>query len=588
MKFYSAILLAAAVLSGCKGTDGGQELPPDPVAPQSVYLSGNASREGSRKMLPLGGGKFVTYTRIGNGTLYFDTAKGGGDRLLIHKVTSAPESGIARLTFFTADNTVEIAAMSPQVKCVSTAGEDLATLEYVAQGRFSGSATLTLPANTTYRFIATIGGTGRYWLPSEGMDVQETESATAFDGWTLTSAYDNKKLTFTVHTDKDGVFTHEFSATDPEGPEPPGPEISHKQKAAEFFQTIKDKYEIRSGSGKGFFNEHAGDGSISFLWCYDGIVSGIACLSRLGVEIDYAGYLEKYQRYYRSSGVENVGGYGSSTDGTSGGGDRFYDDNSIVGMNLVEAYHQTSDRKYLERCAQIVSFLRSGEDSVFGGGLWWNESHKNDRTSKDSNKPCCANSYAAWFLTMYYDVCPESEKAEVLSFAKRLYSFLYTTLRDPSDNLYWNSKEVDGSINTSKWTYNTGAMVAAGARLYTITGEEHYLTEAKASADAAYSHFVHAQGGPALNYPDHDPWFNVKLFRAYIEFEPLHEACTEYIEVFIDYLDYALEHSVRDNGLFYENWLGYAAQDPDRDNSLLTQDAVLEALGLTAIYKNEQ
>ena len=103
MKFYSAILLAAAVLSGCKGTDGGQELPPDPVAPQSVFLSGNASREGARQMRPLGDGKFVAYTRLGTGTLYFDTALGGGDRLLIQKVLEAPTSGIGRVTFDTAE-----------------------------------------------------------------------------------------------------------------------------------------------------------------------------------------------------------------------------------------------------------------------------------------------------------------------------------------------------------------------------------------------------------------------------------------------------------------------------------------------------
>ena len=583
MKFYSAILLAAAVLSGCKGTDGGGELPPDPVAPQSVFLSGNASREGSRKMLPLGGGKFVTYTRIGKGTLYFDTAKGGGDRLLIHKVTSAPESGIARLTFFTADNTVEIAAISPQAQCVSTAGEDLATLEYVAQGCFSGSATLTLPANTTYRFIATIGGTGRYWLPSEGMDVQETESATAFDGWTLTSAYDNKKLTFTVHTDKDGRFTHEFSATEPEGPEPPKPEIDYKAKAKAFFQTIKDNYEIKSGAGAGLFNEHAGDGSISYLWSYDWLVSGIACLNALGEDVDYSGYMNKYQKYFYTK--NDIGGYGSSTNGYNGGGDRFYDDNSIVGINLVDAYRQSANAIYLSRCAAIVKFLHSGEDSTFNGGLWWNESYKNDPENSDSNKPCCANAYACWFLTMYYDVCPESEKADVLAFAKRLYMFLYTTLRDPIDDLYWNSKGADGTINDIKWTYNTGAVIAAGTRLYKITGELHYLNEAKASADAAYRYFVHSHSEIPLAYPATDPWFNVKLFRAYIELAPHHSFCEDYIDAFIGYLDYALEHAVRENGLYYENWFGYSAQNPDRDNLLLTQDAVLEALGLTAIYK---
>ena len=583
MKFYSAILLAAAVLSGCKGTDGGQELPPDPVAPQSVYLSGNASREGAREMRPLGDGKFVTYTRIGAGTLYFDTALGGGYRLLIQKVTAAPSSGIGRVIFDTADNSVRISEVASGVQCVTGGGENLVTLEYVAEGRFSGSVVTSLPAGTSYIFIASIDGRDQYWLAAAGMDIYESEENNDEAIWTLASPYDNKKLTFTVYTDKEGSFTHEFSATDPEGPEPPKPEVDYKAKAKDFFQTIKDNYEIKSGSGAGLFNEHAGDGSISFLWSYDWLVSGIACLNALGEDVGYSGYMEKYQKYFYTK--NGIGGYGSSTNGSSGSGDRFYDDNSIVGINLVDAYRQNANAIYLTRCAAIVNFLHSGEDNTFNGGLWWNESYKNVSGNSDSNKPCCANAYACWFLTMYYDVCPESEKADVLAFAKRLYMFLYTTLRDPSDNLYWNSKGADGTINEIKWTYNTGAVIAAGTRLYRITGELHYLNEAKASADSAYRFFVHSSVGPGKAYPDHDPWFNVKLFRAYIELAPHHSFCEDYIDDFIGYLDYALEHAVRENGLYYENWFGYSSQDPDRDNLLLTQDAVLEALGLTAIYK---
>ncbi len=367
------------------------------------------------------------------------------------------------------------------------------------------------------------------------------------------------------------------------GEEPPTPVETHvhKERAEAFWSLIKQHY----GTSSGLFTEEAGGRNTSFLWPYDGLVSGLACLNKLGVNVDYTGYVEKFQRYWRSSGVVNVGGYGSSTNGSTGSGDRFFDDNSIVGLNLVEAYRQTKDSKYLTRCAQIVKFLRSGEDNTFGGGLWWNESHKNEPGNDDSNKPCCANGYACWFLTSYYEFCPAAEKAEVLAFAKRLYDFLYTTLRD-TDGLYWNSKGADGSLNHVKWTYNTGAMIASGARLYAITGEKGYLDAAKKSASAAYAQFVKYADGAGSFYPDHDSWFNVKLIRAYMELEPYYDSCKSYIDTFISNLDYAWTHARMNNGLFYEDWTG-ATPRPDRDKTLLMQDAVLEALGAVAVYKGE-
>lgn len=70
--------------------------------------------------------------------------------------------------------------------------------------------------------------------------------------------------------------------------------------------------------------------------------------------------------------------------------------------------------------------------------------------------------------------------------AKEFYGWLYENLRDPMDNVYWNSKGADGVINKTKWTYNSGAMIASGLRLYKITGEAKYLQQAKDTADGAY------------------------------------------------------------------------------------------------------
>ena len=174
----------------------------------------------------------------------------------------------------------------------------------------------------------------------------------------------------------------------------------------------------------------------------------------------------------------------------------------------------------------------------------------------------------------------------MLSLAKDLYGWLYTNLRDPSDNVYWNSKGADGNINQTKWTYNSGAMIAAGLRLYKATGDVSYLTQAKATADGSYNYFVKSRNGIPLCYPTNDPWFTIQLIKSYIELEPEYSACKAYIDVFISNLDYAWEHGRMGNGLFYEDWTGKNI-NPDRDKSLLMQAAALESLATVALYKGE-
>lgn len=371
-------------------------------------------------------------------------------------------------------------------------------------------------------------------------------------------------------------------------PTEPEEEVVYHERAKELFDLIDQCYRIKSGPTEGLFNENYpkkdGDLSASFLWPYDGLVSGAAALHALGYDVNYTDLVDGFDVYYRTSGDVAVGGYGSSTDGTNGGGTRFYDDNSIVGFDLVEAYKLTNNEAYLTKAKQIVEFLKSGEDNTHGGGLWWNESQKNQPEEVDSNKAACSNGYATLFLLEYHSVCPQAEKADVLAFAKRLYSWLVANLRDPADGCYWNDKQVDGSIRTMKWTYNTGVMISNGVRLYKITGEQAYLDAAISSSEGAYNYFVRPANGLSLAFPDHDPWFTTKLIRAFIDVEPYYKNASSYITTFINFMDHAYNKARLTNGLFYEDWTG---ADPKRAEQLLMQDAALESLGIIAIYKGE-
>lgn len=372
-------------------------------------------------------------------------------------------------------------------------------------------------------------------------------------------------------------------------PSEPGEEVVYHKRAKELFDVINQCYRINSGATEGLYNENYpkkdGDNVASFLWPYDGLVSGVAALHALGYDVNYTDMVNRFDVYYRtSSGNVNIGGYGSSTNGTNGGGTRYYDDNSIVGIDLVEAFSLTQDPAYLAKAKQIVEFLKSGEDNTFGGGLWWNEDEKNIPGNENSNKPTCANGNAILFLLNYYSVCPQDEKADVLDFAKRLYNWTVANLRDPADGCYWNDKQASGSIREVKWTYNTGAMISNGVRLHKITGETSYLDSAIESSEGAYNYFVRPLNGLALAYPDHDPWFTTKLVRAFIDIEPYYKNAGNYIKTFINFLDYAYENARMTNGLYYEDWTGAS---PKRAEQLLMQDAALESLGIIALYKGE-
>ena len=353
------------------------------------------------------------------------------------------------------------------------------------------------------------------------------------------------------------------------------------RKAFETYIAVEKYY----GNQWGLYNENypkqKGDGDASFLWPYDGMISALANLNRLGYDVNYAEKVEKYEMYV--SGTMTPAGYSSSA---GGWGERYYDDNSIVGINLVEAYNQLGKPEYLERCARIVKFLKSGKDDTFGGGLWWCEQLINqpDKSAKGSNKPACANGFAQWFLLGYYEICPEGEKAEVLALAKELYTWVYGTLRD-SDDVYLNDKGADGKIHSTKWAYNSAAMIIAGQRLARITGEHHYLDEAIATADAAYDYFVRPRGDIPLSYPLNDPWFTVKLIHAYIELIPDHAPAAGYVDMFVSNLKRAWLKGRQSNGLWYEDWSGVA--NVERDCSLLMQAAAIDALSTVALYKNE-
>lgn len=366
---------------------------------------------------------------------------------------------------------------------------------------------------------------------------------------------------------------------------PPATTVVAHKRAKEVFDLVTGKYAIaNTGLYKENYPAQSGDPQFSFLWPYVGITSASATLAQLGYNTGYKNTIENFEKYYRSGANGNsIGGYGSTTNGTTGGGTRFYDDNAIVGISLLEANKIAPDANYMTRCKKIVQFLKSGIDDTFGGGMWWNEDEKHITGNVNSNKPTCSNGFAALFLLEYYNVCDATEKQDVLETAKKLYAWLRNNLYDASTKCYWNDKNASGAINYTIWTYNTGMMIQNGIRLYKITGDKKYLDEAIASATGAYDYFVKLRNG-VLSYPDYDPWFNTKLLRAYIDLAPYFQAAETYINAYFNFINNGYDKARTNEKFFYEDWTGAS---PKRYYSLLMQAAVIESYGAIALYKKE-
>lgn len=164
--------------------------------------------------------------------------------------------------------------------------------------------------------------------------------------------------------------------------------------------------------------------------------------------------------------------------------DRYYDDNAWIVLGLVEAAEITRDPKYREQAEKTFRYVMSGEDDKLGGGIYWRES---DRASKNT----CVNAPAVVSALRLYQV---TRKRDYLETARRLYDWTNKTLQD-ADGLFFDNIRLDGTVEKTKWSYNTALMIRANVLFYSVTKEERYRKEAQRIAQAAEGRWIHPETG---------------------------------------------------------------------------------------------
>ena len=218
--------------------------------------------------------------------------------------------------------------------------------------------------------------------------------------------------------------------------------------------------------------------------------------------------------------------------------DKYYDDNQWLVIGFAEAYALTRDPKYLRWARDTHRFSMSGLDDKLGGGVYW---YQKTRDSKNT----CSNAPAATGALALYAL---GDRAE-LGRASALVDWTTKNLQDPSDSLFWDNKKLDGTIEKTKWTYNTALMIRSNLGLARATRQSKYLQEARRQADASLKYWI----DPATGGFKDGAKFNHLLSEALLE---TYEATRDikYLNAVRRDADFAYRHVRDPAGGYWNDW----------------------------------
>lgn len=166
--------------------------------------------------------------------------------------------------------------------------------------------------------------------------------------------------------------------------------------------------------------------------------------------------------------------------------DRYYDDNEWMVMSLADIARLTKDDSIWQDAERAMTYALSGLDSKLGGGIYWRES------DRGVTKNTCSNAPAVAALISLYR---HDQRPERLKQAAEIYDWTYATLRDPADDLMWDAIRADGTIEKTKWSYNTALMIRSAAELYELTNRPIYQTQLRRFLRSSVRHWFESGSG---------------------------------------------------------------------------------------------
>ncbi len=333
--------------------------------------------------------------------------------------------------------------------------------------------------------------------------------------------------------------------------------------------------------------DYLGEGSTgspnpySYLWPFSGTLSAVNVLFEATGDTQYLEMLADQvmpglRQYHDDRRLP--AGYASyiHVDGKEPS-DRFYDDNIWIGIDFAELYLASREVSYLEMAKEIWNFVKSGEDQLLEGGVYWCEQKK---TSKNT----CSNAPAAVFAFRMFEATQDST---YFFDGKAWYDWTKRHLQDADDGLYWDHVNLEGNIDKRKYPYNSGQMLQSAVLLYGFTQDSSYLQEAQRIAQSGYAFFFEdfvSPEGESFRIPKpSDNWFIAVMMRGYFELYGIDGNGT-YLDACKKSLDHAWNHARDSNGLFSKNW-----KDVEEDSHkwLLDQAAMVELYARLSFVEDE-
>jgi predicted alpha-1,6-mannanase (GH76 family) len=164
-------------------------------------------------------------------------------------------------------------------------------------------------------------------------------------------------------------------------------------------------------------------------------------------------------------------------------GEIYFDDNEWRAEALLDWSELSGDSKPRRRSAALFDAVARAWDASAShpcaGGVFWTASKAN----RDRNTVTTAN--AAALAARLYAV---TRTPSYLALSRRFLGWLDRCLLAPR-GLYWDHIALDGTVETTHWSYNQGIVIGALLSLYQTTGDASALARAEQLGDAALDFF---------------------------------------------------------------------------------------------------
>lgn len=285
-----------------------------------------------------------------------------------------------------------------------------------------------------------------------------------------------------------------------------------------------------------------------------------------------------------SYAIYQAGRQNNKDSANSSFGGVYFDDNIWVAKEFYNAYKNLGDVKYLNEAINIVNWIiGEGYETTSGmNGIYWNWGAKFKHPgvtddSKNASLNSCSTAPTGMMLVKLYQVMDEESLAgkfdaireTYISTAKKVYNFMWSTLREPTNNVFKDKIFVNklgdnlvlGTLDEQILPYNTGTYMTLGAGLYNVSESAGQTSAAnlykQRNADVAKGSDVFFAGTlavPGQYTYNQNSWFTSFLLEGFMDILPTDENCATYIEHMRSSLDYGYKNNRDEHGYVSPAW----------------------------------